>query len=49
MSSTRSNLRVRISVGAQDQEDRSTADVGRFLSSIQDENRGKIDKLGLDF
>jgi len=38
-----------LTVGAQAQKGRFTDDVERFLSSIQFENREKMDELGLDF
>ena len=40
---------VRISVGAQVIESRSTDDVERLLSSIRFENRGKMEEFGLDY
>jgi hypothetical protein len=40
--------RVRISLGAQLKENRSTEDVERFLSSIRFENREKLKELGLE-
>ena len=39
---------VRISVGAQVFENRSTDKVERFLSLLLFENRGKLDNLGLE-
>jgi hypothetical protein len=36
-----------VSVGALAQEDRSTDEVGRFLSSVRFESRGKLAKLGV--
>ncbi len=32
-------------MGAHDQEDRSTDEVGRFLSSVRFEHRGKLDQF----
>ena len=38
-----------VPVGAHNQENRSTDDVEWFLSSIQFENREKLQELGLEF
>lgn len=40
--------KIRIPMGAHDQENRSTADVERFLSSIRFEKRELLYKLELD-
>ena len=37
-----------ISVGAQSSENCSTAGVERFLASLQFEQRGKLDQLGIE-
>ncbi|UCH60345.1 MAG: hypothetical protein JSV61_02420 [Anaerolineales bacterium] len=40
--------KIRIPVGAHDQESRSTADVQRFLSFIRFEQREKLEELELE-
>ena len=40
---------VRFPVGAQAMDNRSTIDVGRFLSMVRFESRGKLEEFGIDF
>ncbi len=44
----KAKMGVRIPLGAPTHKNRSTDDVGRFLSSIRFENREKLKDLGLE-